>query len=700
MGEEPTVDGMAVLLQPVVPAEHAGVLYTAEPHTGNPWRFEVYATAGLAIDLLSGSGSGDRYTAEWDTGRVVTRHVVLKEHELRASLTGVYARAAEPEQANAASLTDQAVETLVRAGRELDGAFGARLDIEWALTEGAAKPIILQARPLVGLPVFFPARLEARQASETWTPAMATLPLRTDEPPTLLTPLYRHYSEAEMWHRYQPPDIIFTSLCKQILDVNGHRFFRAEHQPTFQEYFNSPAEYEPWIAAHEAFYRGRWDRRFDELTTIRERAEGALRETATSAQLIPALLDVMDHLWDLNAFGWSGPQALGWMCEAALRHFLEENGLSVDTPALLAGDGVSYTYRVARAQQELGRGIGEPSVIRAFDTMPAEEVVFFLQREAQTCTFLAELEAFCWRFGKTPPSWVDRPSFWSAGGVDTQIIAAAERARGGSARDVEAVKDEALARRRQAEAHARRELAGGSPTHAERLDRLLAWTRYWTRALNDRHELGVGLLWERELLWHLGSRLEHESLLSGPHEVLVLTRQALERIAATGDPPSARGVFRRELTAYSRNRRLTPPAFLGTPPPECDTRSDEAPSADGPRTENDALHVFRGRGLSGHRITGRARKVTDLRDGTTLSRITNDDVLVLPHESAFHYADWHSVLTIVRGVVSPGRPSHHLTQVARECGVALVGFIPGDLQTIPEGATLHVDGTTGVVEIG
>lgn len=704
LGAEPAADGMAVLLQTVVPAEYAGVLYTAEPATGNPWRFEVYAVPGLSIDLLSGSGTGDGYTAEWDTGRVVQRRVVAKQRELRATPDGVRARARGPEQANAASLTNENVAELVRVGRELDQAVGSRLDIEWAVTENSAKPVILQARPLTGLPEFFPVRLDGEQASQTWTPMLATLPLRVDQPPSLLTPLYRHYSETEMWHRYQPSDIVFTSLCRCELDVNGHRFCRSEHQPTFQDYFSSPAEYEVWLAKHEGHYRTRWDRRFDELAAMRDRAESSLRETTTAVQLIPTLLAVMDHLWDLNAFGWSGPQALGWMCEAALRHFLQQSGATVDMSELVAGDGDSFTYRASRAQQELGRSIHEPVVDRAFDSIPVDAVVGFLQREAPDCRFLAELEGFCWQFGKTPPSWTNRPNFWSTGGVDTQIIAAAKSARTGAARDVEAVRDEALERRRLAEAHARDELADKSPRNLERLDRLVEWTRYWTRALNDRHELGVGLLWERELLWHVGSRLVHQRFLDRPHDVLILTRGTMERIAETGDPSSVSAAYREELARFRRYRRLAAPAYLGAPPPDqaetpeahsvADSHTDE-----GGRADDSGVRILRGRGLSGHRVTGRARKVTDLSDGKTLDSLSHNDVLVLPHETAFHYADWHSVLTIVRGVVSPGRPSHHLTQVARECGVALVGFVKGDLHTIPDGVSVHVDGRAGVVEI-
>ena len=37
--------------------------------------------------------------------------------------------------------------------------------------------------------------------------------------PHLLTPLYSEYSETEMWHRYQPDDIVFTSIGRHELDV-------------------------------------------------------------------------------------------------------------------------------------------------------------------------------------------------------------------------------------------------------------------------------------------------------------------------------------------------------------------------------------------------------------------------------------------------------------------------------------------------
>ena len=79
--------------------------------------------------------------------------------------------------------------------------------------------------------------------------------------------------------------------------------------------------------------------------------------------------------------------------------------------------------------------------------------------------------------------------------------------------------------------------------------------------------------------------------------------------------------------------------------------------------------------------------MADLADPELLDALGPNEILVLPHEQAFHYADWHSLLTLVKGVVSPGQPSHHLAQVARECGVPVVGHVQGDLNRMQSQST-------------
>jgi len=705
LGLEPALDGMAVMLQEVVPAVGSGVIYTADPNTGNPWRFGVSATPGLSLDLLSGSGVGDSFVVDWETGAVLEREVTAKPFVLHATPDGIARIAAEGAAAEVAStapaVSDERLAELAQVGRELDEALDTRLDIEWALTpEGVT---VLQARPLTALPTFFPIELTGEAAQRSWKPALATLPLRADRPPHRLTPLYRHESESEMWHRYQPKDIILTSICRHLLDVHGYRYWEADEQPTFQDYFDGPGEYEAWIADNEGRFRRRWDHREDELRTIRELAVEGLASTTTAGTLIPVLLEVTDRLWDLNAFGWSGPQALGWMCQAALDCFLKEHCIEADTPVLLGGEGDSYTFRAGLAQQEIGRSIREPAVVEALEGLTLDTVVLRLMETSPECDFLARLEAFCWRFGKSPSSWLGRPAFWSTGAADIQIVNAIKNAWSGKARDVEELHEASVKRRREQEGEVRVALAGvgaGEEVLA-RLDRLLDWARYWGQALNDRHGLTAGLLHERELVWQVGSRLRDEGLLERIEDVLVLERRDLEDIARTGVTAGSRETYRERLREERRTRRLTPPSALGEPSDPEGAQEAEPGEVSGV-VEGGGASRGRGRGLQGRgygggAAVGRVRKIRSL-DSGALDSLGGEDVLVLPHKTAFHYADWHSLLTVVRAVVSPGRPSHHLAQVARECGVPLVGHVVGDLDEIREGTEIRVDGSTGRVQ--
>ncbi len=72
---------------------------------------------------------------------------------------------------------------------------------------------------------------------------------------------------------------------------------------------------------------------------------------------------------------------------------------------------------------------------------------------------------------------------------------------------------------------------------------------------------------------------------------------------------------------------------------------------------------------------------------------------MLREEHAFFYADWHSIFTVIQGVASVGRPSHHLSQVARECRVSVVGYLEGDVGSIVDGARVELDPTDGCLRL-
>ncbi len=692
MGIEPQWDGMAVLLQHVVPATCSGVLTTANPATGNPWEFVLRATRGLSLDLMSGSGVGDEFVLDWDTGDVQRQEIVKQHTALVATVDGLRQEQLSGKATPSLDLAE--LHRVAAVGRRLDATLNERLDIEWTLA-GEQQLLIVQARPLTALPAFFPLEGVAPDRTRSWRRALVVLPMRPDQPANLLTPVYEDISEAECWHRHQPEDIVLTTAWSEECDVNGFRYTDTRPPRTFVEFFRDAAGYEAWLDTNEAPYRTRWDGRQAALDRMAARGNEAIRVTDTSRALIPVMLSVRDEFWDWNAFGWSGPQSLGWMCEALLTRYVSDIDRELDLSGILGGGLDTYTFTVASAWQALGRSVQEDVIREAFERLPLDAILPHILREQPTCAFLQEYEAACWRLGRTPPSWHARPPFWSFGST-VEAMHAIKRNMTGETRDVVALQQLQLALREQRETVARGRIreAGGS---VERFDKILGWTRYWSQALTDRHGLAPGPLWEKEVIWQVGARLTTETLLDAPEHVLTLRRQDLEHWVTSGDRSAFIGAARDGRHAYETHRRLVAPEFLGAPISSDDPKASPPESAQA-RAEPQGTESWSGKGFAPGHAVGYARKVADLGDHALLS-LTPEDILVLPYEHAFAYADWHTLLTLVKGIVSPGRPAHHLTQVARECGVPVIGDVSDDLQRIPDGARLSMDASAGIVQL-
>lgn len=116
-------EAIAVVVQTMVPAEGAGVLFTADPVTGRRDRMIVEAVPGLGEALVSGEASGVRAVVEKAGLRLAEGELVLPH---------------------------AALEELVRMGIQIERAFGRPQDIEWAYADGRC--YLLQSRPMTALP--------------------------------------------------------------------------------------------------------------------------------------------------------------------------------------------------------------------------------------------------------------------------------------------------------------------------------------------------------------------------------------------------------------------------------------------------------------------------------------------------------------------------------------------------------------------
>jgi rifampicin phosphotransferase len=114
---------LAVVVQRMVAAEYAGVLFTADPMTGERDRLVVEAVAGLGEALVSGQTSGHR--------------AVLDKRTLRTLVGDGF-------------VPRPALHAIAQLGRQVEAAFQGPQDIEWAWAGGRVS--VLQARPMTAVP--------------------------------------------------------------------------------------------------------------------------------------------------------------------------------------------------------------------------------------------------------------------------------------------------------------------------------------------------------------------------------------------------------------------------------------------------------------------------------------------------------------------------------------------------------------------
>ena len=136
---------MAVVVQQMVFPDAAGILFTADPVTGNRKVASVEASFGLGEALVSGLVNPDVFRVR--DGEVVAESIAAKQRAVHASPAGgTQEQAIEPQRQEQPALTDAQVVRLARLGRRIEAHFGRPQDIEWCLVDDGFE--IVQSRRL------------------------------------------------------------------------------------------------------------------------------------------------------------------------------------------------------------------------------------------------------------------------------------------------------------------------------------------------------------------------------------------------------------------------------------------------------------------------------------------------------------------------------------------------------------------------
>jgi phosphohistidine swiveling domain-containing protein len=133
---------MAVVVQRLVPAEVAGVLFTRDPLDPTGRRMLVEASWGLGESVVSGKVTPDRYHIDRETGRPLEQHVSAK----RVQVVGGREQPVPAEMQERPCLDESKLAALAELGRRVEDFYGEPRDVEWAFAEG--RFWLLQARPI------------------------------------------------------------------------------------------------------------------------------------------------------------------------------------------------------------------------------------------------------------------------------------------------------------------------------------------------------------------------------------------------------------------------------------------------------------------------------------------------------------------------------------------------------------------------
>ena len=164
---------LAVVIQELVPADAAGILFTANPVTGSRSQVMINAAWGLGEAIVGGQVTPDTVVVDKASGAIIDQQINDKEVMTVRTPDGTHEEPVPADRRKQPVLSPALAAELARIGVQIEALYGQPMDIEWALH--GSRVYIVQARPITALPE--PARfrdtscrMENAQSEGPYTP--------------------------------------------------------------------------------------------------------------------------------------------------------------------------------------------------------------------------------------------------------------------------------------------------------------------------------------------------------------------------------------------------------------------------------------------------------------------------------------------------------------------------------------------------
>ncbi|MBC1286739.1 phosphoenolpyruvate synthase [Listeria booriae] len=153
---------LSVVIQQMVFPSASGILFTADPITGNRKILSIDASFGLGEALVSGLVSADVYKVQENT--IIEKNIATKKLAIYSIKTGgTETKSLPAAQQTNQTITDHQILQLEQLGRNIEAYFGKPQDIEWCLADDQF--YIVQSRPITTL---FPVPKEADKENHVY----------------------------------------------------------------------------------------------------------------------------------------------------------------------------------------------------------------------------------------------------------------------------------------------------------------------------------------------------------------------------------------------------------------------------------------------------------------------------------------------------------------------------------------------------
>jgi len=146
MDEEPTI---AVVVQKMIDSARSGVMFTADPASGDRGTIVIEAAFGLGEVVVGGQVEVDTYVVAKQGPAVRSARVGRKAFKIVREGQGEKKVSLGTDEANRRVLTDAEVVAVAQLGMKVEAHYGAPQDLEWAEEGGSF--YLVQTRPITTL---------------------------------------------------------------------------------------------------------------------------------------------------------------------------------------------------------------------------------------------------------------------------------------------------------------------------------------------------------------------------------------------------------------------------------------------------------------------------------------------------------------------------------------------------------------------